>query len=282
MISGHAHGFTNALVENHNGVPMLVTQAFSASTAYGDIDVALDLKSRDIVEKSAVIVTTWGDEGPGLTSDPEVAELVAAAAERVAPLVNQVIGTAAGDITRAESAAGESALGNLIADAQRAAMATEIALMNPGGIRADIAAGEVTWGELFTVQPFNNDLVRMTLTGAQLVALLDQQWLGQPFARVMKTSGLTYAWHENGAGFADNRVDPASILVNGVALNPAANYSLTVNSFMASGGDNFTVLTQGPERVVGPVDLDALVTYVETLTQPFSAAIEGRITQLIP
>ncbi|MGB5097945.1 MAG: 5'-nucleotidase, partial [Porticoccaceae bacterium] len=185
---------------------------------------------------------------------------------------------AAGDITRTESVAGESALGNFIADAQRAAMGTEIALMNPGGIRADIAAGEVTWGELFTVQPFNNDLVRMTLTGAQLIELLDQQWSGQPFARVMKTSGLSYTWHENGVGFADNRVDPASIRVNGVLLNPAANYSLTVNSFMTGGGDNFTVLTQGTERTVGPVDLDALVNYVEGLTQPFSAAIEGRIT----
>lgn len=278
VISGHAHGFTNALVENHNGIPILVTQAFSASTAYGDIEVAIDPATRDVVQKSARIVTTWGDEGPGLTPDPEVIELVATATETVAPLVNRVIGTAAGDITRTESAAGESALGNFIADAQRAAMATEIALMNPGGIRADIAAGEVTWGELFTVQPFNNDLVRMTLIGAQLIELLDQQWSGQPFARVMKTSGLSYTWNENGVGFADNRVDPASIRVNGVLLNPAANYSLTVNNFMAGGGDNFTVLTQGTERTVGPVDLDALVNYVEGLTQPFSAAIEGRIT----
>lgn len=280
VVSGHAHSFTNALVENDNGTPILVTQAFSASTAYGDIDLAIDPRSRDIVQKSARILTTWADEGPGLSPDPEVAALVAAAADTVAPLVERVIGTAAADITRTESAAGESALGNLIADAQRAAMGTEIALMNPGGIRADLQAGAVTWGELFTVQPFGNDLVRMTLTGAQLVALLDQQWAGQPFARILKPSGLTYAWRENGPGFADNRVDPASILVNGSPLDPLASYSVTVNSFLAGGGDNFSVLTQGTERVIGPNDLDALIAYVGSLAQPFGAAIEGRIATL--
>ncbi|MGE3297055.1 MAG: bifunctional UDP-sugar hydrolase/5'-nucleotidase [Porticoccaceae bacterium] len=278
VVSGHAHGFTNALVENANGTPILVTQAFSASTAYCDIDLALDPRSRDIVYKSARILTTWADEGPGLTPDAEVAALVAEATETVAPLVERVVGTAAMDITRATTPAGESALGNLIADAQRAAMDTEIALMNPGGIRDDIDAGEVTWGELFSVQPFGNDLVRMTLSGAQLVTLLDQQWAGQPFARIMKPSGLSYTWRENGAGFADNRVDPASIRVNGVLLNPAASYSLTVNSFMASGGDNFSVLKEGTDRVVGPVDLDALIAHIESLPQPFDAALEGRIS----
>ncbi|MCC6296944.1 MAG: bifunctional metallophosphatase/5'-nucleotidase [Pseudomonadales bacterium] len=280
VVSGHAHSFTNALMENGNGTPILVTQAFSASTAYGDIDLAIDPRSRDIVQKSARILTTWADEGPGLSPDPEVAALVADAANTVAPLVDRVVGTAATAITRTESPAGESALGNLIADAQRAAMDTEIALMNPGGIRADLAAGEVTWGALFTVQPFGNDLVRMTLTGAQIVALLNQQWEGQPFARILKPAGLTYAWRENGAGFADNRVDPASILVNGAPLDPLASYSVTVNSFLAGGGDNFTVLTQGTDRVVGPTDLDALITHIENLPQPFGAGIEGRIAAL--
>jgi 5'-nucleotidase len=159
-------------------------------------------------------------------------------------------------------------------------MGTDIALMNPGGIRADIAAGEVTWGELFSVQPFNNDLVRMTLTGGQIIALLDQQWAGQPFARIMKPSGLSYTWRENDpATFADNRVDPASILINDAPLDPSASYSVTVNSFMADGGDNFSVLTEGTNRVVGPVDLDALVDHIENLTQPFSAAIESRIAR---
>jgi len=280
VVAGHWHQFTNALMSNKNGKLILVTQAYSRSTAYSDIDVAIDPATRDIVMKSAEIVTTWGDEGPGLTPNAEVAQLVSAAASAVEPLVNREIATAAGDILRSENAAGESALGNLIADAQRTAMGSDIALMNAGGIRADLMAGQVTWGDLFTVQPFNNDLVRMQLTGQQLVDVLNQQWLGQPYARIMKPSGIRYSWTDgdgNADTLDDNHVVVSSILVNGSPINLDASYSVTVNSFMAAGGDNYTVFAQGTERVVGPVDLDALVEFIQGLPQPVSYAIESRI-----
>lgn len=277
VVSGHAHSFTNTLLENNNGKKILVTQAFSSSTAFADIDVAIDPATRDIVEKSAIIVTTYADAGPGLAPDTEVSKLVGEAEAVVAPLVNQLVAYVANDITRTESQAGESSLGNLIADAQRAAMNTDFAFMNPGGIRADIAAGELTWGELFTVQPFGNDLVRMELSGAQIVQLLNQQWQGQAFARILKTSGLVYTW-DNARPVGDRIVDVKK--VNGDPLNLAINYSVTVNSFMATGGDNFTVLLQGKNRVVGPADLDALIAYVQSLAQPFNAQIEGRIVRI--
>jgi 5'-nucleotidase len=278
VISGHRHGFTNALVSNASGKPILLTQAFSSSTAYGDIDLALSRRSGDVAEKSASIVTTWADEGPGLVPDVRVAELVAAADQTVAPLVNRIVGVAATALTRAESPAGESALGNLIADAQRIESGAQLAFMNPGGIRADLDAGEVTWGELFTVQPFGNDLVSMDLTGAQIDLLLEQQWQGQPLGpRILKASGLTYTW-DFARPIGDRVVEIRD--AGGQLLDPAATYRVTVNSFMASGGDNFFVLVQGTNRVVGAVDLDALVAYVEGLAQPFSAAIEGRIQRL--
>ena len=277
VVSGHSHTFTNALMPNQNGKMILVTQAFSASTAYDDIDVAIDPKTRDIVEKSASIVSTWIDSGPGLMPNPQVASLVSKAAAVVAPLVNRVVGTSSSAITRTESTAGESALGNLIADAQRAALGTDFAFMNPGGIRADLDSGEVLWGELFTIQPFNNDLVRMDLTGAQIVTLLNQQWLNQPYARILKTSGIKYTW-DNNLPVGDRIVSVTR--ADGTTLDPAATYSVTVNSFMAAGGDNFVVLKDGTNRIVGPVDLEALVNYVEGLTQPFNVTIEGRITRL--
>jgi 5'-nucleotidase len=274
VVSGHAHGFTNALVPNNKGKEILLTQAFSASTAYGDIDLAISRKSDDVVEKSAAIVTTWGDEGPGLVPDAKVAEIVAQADERVAPLVNRVVGTATNALNRTENSAGESSLGNLIADAQRVTTDAQFAFMNPGGIRADLDAGEVTWGDLFTIQPFGNDLVSMDLTGAQVKTLLEQQWQSQSFARILKTSGLTYTW-DNARPIGD-RVTQI-LTAEATPLDPAAIYRVTVNSFMAAGGDGFLVLPQGTNRVVGPVDLDALVEYVESLPQPFSVAIEGRI-----
>ncbi|HED18390.1 MAG TPA: bifunctional metallophosphatase/5'-nucleotidase, partial [Gammaproteobacteria bacterium] len=161
---------------------------------------------------------------------------------------------------------------------QRNAMGTDIAFMNPGGIRADIPALQVTWGDLFTVQPFNNNLVKMDLSGTRILQLLNQQWAGQPFARVLKTSGISYTWLENNAAdFRDNTVLATSVRINGQQLDPAASYSVTVNSFLAAGGDNFSVLPQGTNRVVGPVDLDALIRYLGSLPQPFVAGIEGRI-----
>jgi 5'-nucleotidase len=276
VVSGHAHAFTNTLLATASGKPILVTQAFSNSTAYGDIELGVDPATGDVISKTASIVTTWGDEGPGLTPDQQVAALVKAAEDKVAPLVNQVVGTAAVALTRTESPAGESNLGNLIADAQRAATGTQVAFMNPGGIRADIAAGPVTWGTLFAVQPFANSLVRMDLSGQDIKDLLEQQWAGQPFPRIMKSAGISYSWSATlpvGARVSDIRV-------GGVPVDPMASYAVTVNNFMATGGDNFTVLLRGRNQVGGDVDLDALIAHVRSLPQPFSAAVEGRITLL--
>ena len=180
---------------------------------------------------------------------------------------------AAVDILKAQNPAGESALGNLIADAQRTVMGTDFAFMNPGGIRADILAGQVTWGELFTVQPFSNYLIKMDLTGKQIYDLLNQQWINQPYPRILQVSGLTYTW-DNSLPVGNRIVE---VRKDGIPINPSAVYTITVNSFLAGGGDNFTVLTQGVNQVVGPVDLEALITYIQGLPQPFSAQIDGRI-----
>jgi len=278
VVSGHAHGFTNQLVANMNGKQILVTQAFSAGTAYADIDVAIDPLTKDIVEKSASIVTTYGDVGPGLKPIEEVAELVSKAVTSVAPLVNRIIGDAATDILRIENSAGESALGNLIADAQRSSMNTEIAFMNPGGIRTDILMGQVTWGDLFTVQPFGNDLISMTLTGEQIIRVLNQQWSNPTRTRILKISGINYSWDAALPG--PNRVINNTVIINGAPLNLATSYSVTVNSFIAAGGDNFTVFTEGVNRVIGVVDLSALIEHISILTQPFTAVIENRIQRL--
>ncbi len=280
VVAGHWHQFTNALMANNNGKQILVTQAFSRSTAYADIDVALDPTTHDIVMKSAQVMTTWADEGPGLEPDEDVAALVRSAALFVAPLVNQVIGTASADILRTTNAAGESALGNLIADAHRSAMKTDIAFTNSGGIRAELFAGPVTWGNLFEIQPFNNNVVRMDLTGQQVVDLLNQQWRGQSRSRMLKTSGISYSWTDgdgDATTLADNSVIESSILIAGKAIDLTVLYSVAVNSYIASGGSNYAILPLGINRVIGPVDLDALISYIKALPQPFSQVIEGRI-----
>jgi 2',3'-cyclic-nucleotide 2'-phosphodiesterase (5'-nucleotidase family) len=131
----------------------------------------------------------------------------------------------------------------------------QLAFMNRGGVRADPDAGPITWGELFTIHPFGNSLVTMTLTGAQMSTLLEQQWVGQTSPRILQVSGITYAWSASAPAGA--RV--SAVVVGGAPLDPAASYRVVVNSFLAGGGDNFTVLAAGTDRVGGDVDLDALV-----------------------
>jgi|YelNatPaOPRAMG01_1025707.scaffolds.fasta_scaffold00053_63 5'-nucleotidase len=277
VISGHTHAFTNALIRNSHGKEMLVTQAWAYGRAFADIKLAISRASKDVVSKSATIVTAWADTGAGLTPDPAVAEMVRAAEAKVAPLTQRQIATTAGDITRSQDAAGESALGNLIADAQRKAMGTDFAFMNMGGIRGGLAAGKVTWGELYTIQPFNNCLVRMELTGQQIYDLLNQQFPAGPArSRMLQVSGLTYTW--------DNKVPPPGRIVevrqDGKPIDKAATYTVTANSFLAEGGDKFSVFKLGANKVAGPTDLKALVDYLQSLPQPVNAKIDGRIERL--
>jgi 5'-nucleotidase len=167
----------------------------------------------------------------------------------------------------------------------------QIAFMNPGGVRADLiyaasgsesSDGIVTYGEVFTVQPFGNSLVVMTLTGAQIEMLLEQQFYldsaGVPQARILQPSmGFSYAYSAS-APIGD-KVDPASIMLNGVMVDPAQTYRVTVNSFMASGGDGFTVLPQGTNRIGGVVDLEALGAYFGDHS-PVSPPALDRVTKL--
>jgi 5'-nucleotidase len=274
VVTGHWHGFTNALMTNDKGAEILVTQAWSKGTAYADIDLEIDRRSRDVVAKTAEIITTWADQGPGLKPDQKVADLVERASAATEPLTSQVIAESAIEISATQNDAGESALGNLIADAQRATMGTDFAFMNPGGIRADLDAGEVTWGELYTIQPFNNYLIKMDLSGQQIYDLLNQQYAPyQPYDRIMQVSGLTYTWDAQRP--SDDRI--VEILKDGTPIDLDAIYTVAVNSFIAEGGDNFGVLLAGTNQEVGPIDLDALIAYIQSLEQPFSSYVEDRI-----
>ncbi len=275
VVSGHSHGFSNAMVTNKDGAEILVTQSWSKGSAYADIDLEINNKTLDVTSKTAQIVTTWADEGVGLEPDTKVAALVDKAIAATEVYTAEVIGTAAVDIQR-DSYTEESALGNLIADAQRAAMETDFAFMNPGGIRADIAAGEVTWGELYTVQPFNNYLVTMKLTGAQIYTLLNQQFpSNQSSTKLLQISGLTYTY--DGSRAEGDKI--VQVRKEGSEIGQDTLYTVTVNSFLAGGGDNFSVLTEGTDQVVGPIDLDALIQYIKGLEQPFSAPALGRISK---
>lgn len=274
VISGHAHAFTNALIETPSGHPILITQAYAAGSAYADIELTLDRAGGDVAEKSARIVTTFADAGPGLTPAPDVAALVAAAEQAVRPLTERVVGSAAHPISDAANPAGESALGNLIADAQRAATGADVALMNAGGIRTGIPKGEIRAGNLFSVQPFGNVLITMRLTGAQLRSALEQQWQDD-MPHHLQVSGMRYVW--DAARPRGSRV--VEVQVGAAPLDPARVYRVAVNSYLADGGSGFSAFLAGKGRRVGPLDREALAAYVARQTGPISVAIEGRVTR---
>lgn len=288
VITGHTHQPYNCTIDGK-----LVTSAFSFGRLVTKIDLSIDRASRDVVAKVADNRIVTRD----VPKDARLTGLIGKYDAIAAPLTNRVIGGISADITRTTTPAGESALGDVIADAQLYATAPAgfgeavVAFMNPGGIRADFAyasstAGEgdgnVTYGEAFTVQPFGNSLVTLTLTGAEIDALLEQQFTGctnsQPFNRILQVSaGFEYAWSASGP--ACNKVDPQSIRINGVMVVPGASYRVTVNSFLADGGDNFSILTQGTSRLGGAVDTDALEDYFAAFS-PVSPGSRNRIVVL--
>jgi 5'-nucleotidase len=209
----------------------------------------------------------------------------------VAPIANRVVGAITADIVRDALPSGESPLGDVIADAQLAytqANGAQIALMNPGGIRASLtyaasgaeAPGEVTYGEVFTVQPFNNLVVTQTFTGAQLKDVLEQQFAGfggQTTQRILQPSaGFTYTWSASAA--AGSKV--SNMALNGTPIDPAATYRVTTNDFLANGGDGFTNLTAGTDRITAPgFDVDALTAYLGS-GAPVAPGPANRITRV--
>ena len=282
VISGHTHQAYNCRFDGK-----LVTSASSFGRLVTDIDLTIDRRTGDVLRSTADHVIVTRD----LVRDAGQTALIEHYRQALGPIAGQVVGTAAESLVRLQEvllpgAAGESPLGNVIADAQLAATDTEAgavaAFMNPGGVRADLDAGPVTYEEAFTVQPFANNLVTLDLTGEQLYCLLEQQFqVGRvlyPSASVsyvVDTAGTTAAAGADPC--TGTRVVDGSLVIGAVAVDPAKTYRITVNNFLAGGGDGFTVLRSGTNAVTGPIDLDAFTAYLGA-TSPVSAPSLDRIT----
>ncbi|MGK5680875.1 bifunctional metallophosphatase/5'-nucleotidase [Actinoplanes sp. URMC 104] len=287
VVSGHTHRFYSCKLPNSGGTSV-VTSAGTNGQLITDIDWSIDRRTgrfADITARNVIVENGvpdgnggWQRDANGVylknpgTVDPAAKKIADKYRTAVAPIANRVVGRITADITRAATPAGESPLGDVIADAQRARTGAQIALMNPGGIRADFDAeasaggeanGEVTYGEAFTVQPFNNLVVTQTFTGAQLKEVLEQQFAGyngQTSTKILQVSaGLTYTWSAS----APLGSKVTNLALNGTPIDPAASYQVTTNDFLANGGDGFTALSQGTGRTTAPgFDIDALVAYL--------------------
>lgn len=282
VLSAHTHRAYRCLIDGR-----LVIQAASFGRLVSVVDIELDRISGEIVPgrtraRNVPVPNGLGRQQsaasaayPPLVPDPAVAALVAHYSARAAPLADRPAGRLAAEFDRHASRGGDHALGRLVADAQLAATRAQgatIALTNPGGIRTDLRPrgtdGTVSYSDVYAAQPFGNTLVTLTLTGAQLKALLEQQWNehdpNRP--RILQPSrGFTYAWDATRP--AGDRVIVDSMRLEGRAIDRAATYRVTVNDFLAGGGDGFRVLREGVDAVGGPLDVDALTDYMRTESQ---------------
>ncbi|MFD2092117.1 bifunctional metallophosphatase/5'-nucleotidase [Blastococcus deserti] len=280
VVSGHTHQAYNCDLDGK-----LVTSASSLGRLVTDIGLSIDRRTGDVLTASANNVVVTRD----VAKDPAQTALTTRYNTALGPTADRVVGSTAVALTRSQEALGfptsvtdattgtlrpalgESHLGNVIADAQLAATDDEAgavaAFMNPGGVRTDLDAGPVSYREAFAVQPFTNNLVTLDLTGAQLYCMLEQQFAVGHTLYVSKS--VSYVVDPNGtsapskeAACTGTRVVDGSLTIAGVPVAEATTYRVTVNNFLAGGGDNFSVITQGTNPVTGPVDLDAFTAYL--------------------
>lgn len=286
IFTADTHSQFNCTVDDPAGNPRPMMQAASHGRIVSVVDLAIDRGTgevdRERTQAFNQIVTH------DISPDPMVSDLVRRASMQSDEVAQRAVGTVTADITREPSRGGESPLGDLIADAQLAAArgrGAQIALTNPGGIRADLlydADGTVTYGNAYQVQPFLNPVEVRTLTGSQLKDLLEQQFQatadGSTAELVLAPSAsLTYGIDRRapiGSRIADIRVD-------GAPVTPNDSYRVAVNKFLADGGDGFTVLREGTEPASAGNDLDALTSYLRAHS-PVAPPTPDRITVAAP
>ncbi len=265
VVSGHTHKAYNCNIDGR-----LVTSGDKFGTIVTQIDLKIDRKTRDVIEAKADNLIVRTDT---YAKDAEQTALIASYEKVAGPLIARPVGKLAASLTREETPAGESILGDVVADAQyeltKAADkgAAAFAVTNPGGLRTDLVKkddeGKVTYGDIFAAQPFGNNLVTLSLTGAEIDTMLEQQWIKQPKPRILQVSkGFSYTW--DAAKPEGERVDIASITIDGKPVDPAATYRVTVNNFLADGGDGFKVIKSGRDPLPGIFDVDALEAHIKT------------------
>lgn len=298
VVSGHTHAAYNCTLPNAAGRAIPV----ASSSAFGRVVTALDLvidnKKKNVL--SAAATNSLVDRTDStVTPNLAVRDIVAGYSKLVSPIANQVIGSITQTLPNvAIDNACNMPAGELIADSQLAATAPAgfggavVAFMNRGGVRnpgltflsspAGEGDGNVTYGEAFTLQPFGNSLVTMTLTAQNIKDLLEQQFAGcrgqsATATRIMiPSAGFKYDW--DGSKACDARISNVTLTVNnltetlvnasGVATDPTKTYRVTVNNFMATGGDGFTTLLNGTNSLGGSQDIDALAAYMSGYKAP--------------
>ena len=298
VISGHTHrSYVCDFSMLDPARDFLVTSAGYGGSMLTDISLTIDPVSGDVLARSAdnVVIQSVGTDREGNPAEPNPAFRKYQPDAEIAAYVEQYVsasreaalrsvGKISGEADDPGPPTEETQLGNLIADAQlfgtREAGA-QVAFMNNSGIRTGLvpsADGSITYGDIYAVQPFGNTLITKSFTGVQFLALLEQQFDDGGFVQTFSPSaGFEMSWDRSRP--AGERV--VSVTLNGVPIDPGGTYRITMNSFLAAGGDSFTMFEEGTEIVTGPVDLDSMEAYLQTV-EVMQLPQLGRMRDLTP
>jgi 5'-nucleotidase len=302
IITGHTHEPYNCMLADPAGRMRPVTSAYAFGRVVTEMNLVLVRETGQVVRGLTEVVNhpVYQDQ---LAPDPALTAII----EKWTPLADQAgnipIGSITADILRGGNPPGddrgvESSAGNLVADAQlwaTSAAGAEIAFMNPGGLRSDLTYlssqvpaegdGVVTFGEAFTFQPFGNTLYTFPMTGAQILAVLEEQCQppgsSRPFLHLGVSEGFTYDLQTTIDAGECTSISVSNVQLNGTPLDMGATYMVTANNFLADGGDNFLTFAEvlPSLRVDGGNDLDALVNYLGTFS-PVAPPAADRVNEL--
>lgn len=301
VITGHTHLPYNCLLDDPAGDPRIVTSAYSYGRVVSELNLVIDPRDGEL-NRDASSSMNHAVIQADLTPDPVMSAIIAKWQPLVDAAGDTPIGEISADINRGGTPPGtdrgvESAAGNLVADAQQwatSANGSQIAFMNPGGVRSDLTYaasgtegdGVVTFAEAFTFQPFGNTLVTYEMTGAQIQSVLEEQCQpassSRPFLHLGVSDGFTYDLSTTIDAGVCTAVTVSNVKLNGVDLEPTGTYNVTVNSFLADGGDNFTTFGDvTTPRLDGGVDLEALSNYLAAFG-PVDPPSTDRVNELTP
>jgi 5'-nucleotidase len=269
IFAAHNHVEVNKVVDGK-----LLVQAQSYAKAFAEVDLEIDPATGDIVKKEAKVHQVFQNVH---AADPTVSAILKKYEEKVQVIKAEVIGEAKAEMAGkypARGASGDHGIGNLIADGMRAAMNSDFAMMNGGGVRAALDAGPITFGDLFTIQPFGNTLNKVSLTGAEIRQVLNNQITSRGLD--FQISGFKYTWN----GKSNKIVD--IMLPNGTKIDETKEYTVVVNNYMFGNAQyEISKLADGKFEQ-GPEDLEATVAFVKSLQGPIEYKSEGRISEVIP
>ncbi len=281
FLTGHTHVAYNCIVDGRH-----VTSAGSYGRLITKVEMQIGRRSGEVQH---VDTRNWV-VGQDVPPAPDISTLINHYTRFAAPLRDRLVGRLARRAGRTKDPSGEMKMGNLVADAQRAATGATVAFVNPGVVRAGLPAGTITYGRAFTTQPFGTTLVTLTMAGSQIHEMLRQQWCGRSAPNILQPSAnVHYSWSRATAKQMLNRSCAAApdpiidLTINGVPMEPNAAYRVTVNSSLANGGDRFSVIHGANDPTDGDADADALADYLEPTLQtaPLEPPARDRIT-LVP